>query len=66
MGQVPVRVIGKVAIGDYVLASGNNDGLAIAKAADQIQWEDYKKIVGIAWEACKGQQLSLINDYLLC
>ena len=61
MGQVPVRVVGAVNIGDYVLASGNHDGLAIAKSPDQMQLTDYKNIVGTAWEASQGQQLSLIN-----
>ncbi|MDP5158769.1 MAG: hypothetical protein NWQ07_09355 [Flaviramulus sp.] len=51
MGQVPVKVYGKVNIGDYILPSGNNDGLGIAVSPAQIKPRDIKKIVGVAWEA---------------
>ena len=62
MGQVPVRVIGKVNIGDYILPSGNNDGLGIAKSPDEITTKDIKNIVGIAWESSKDNvNYSLVN-----
>lgn len=61
IGQVPVKVFGAVAIGDYVLASGNNDGGAIAKHPNQMQIEDYSSIVGVAWEASKNPTVNLIN-----
>lgn len=49
MGQVPVRVIGAVNIGDYILPSGNNDGLSIAVAPDKMRAADYSNILGVAW-----------------
>ena len=49
LGQVPVRVIGKVKSGDYILASNKNDGTGIAKNPDDITIEDIPNIVGIAW-----------------
>ncbi|WP_299334212.1 hypothetical protein [uncultured Psychroserpens sp.] len=51
MGQVPVKVYGKVNIGDYILPSGNNDGIGIAVSPAQIQPRDIKNIVGVAWES---------------
>jgi hypothetical protein len=62
MGQVPVRVFGKVAIGDYILPSGNNDGLGIAVSPETITAKDIKKIVGVAWEASNSMHdFKLIN-----
>lgn len=51
MGQVPVKVFGQVNIGDYILPSGNNDGLGKAIAPSNIKPSDIKNIVGIAWES---------------
>ena len=49
MGQVPVKVEGTVYSGDYILASGNNDGLGRAVSPAEMDIEDYQNIVGIAW-----------------
>ncbi|WP_422107837.1 hypothetical protein [Winogradskyella sp.] len=51
MGQVPVKVFGKVNIGDYIIPSGNNDGLGIALSPDKLTTKDIKNIVGVAWES---------------
>ena len=62
IGQVPVKVLGTVEKGDYILPSGNGDGMAIAVAPDQMRVNDYQRIVGVAWEAYQGQEpFSLIN-----
>lgn len=49
IGQVPVKVLGKCFVGDYILASGNGDGFAIAVAPKVMKIKDYKKIIGVAW-----------------
>ncbi|MCK8479620.1 hypothetical protein [Psychroserpens algicola] len=62
LGQIPVKVIGKVSKGDYILPSGNNDGLAMAVNPNDMKALDYKRIVGVAWEASTGDALfSYIN-----
>ena len=62
MGQVPVKVFGKVSIGDYIVPSGNNDGLGRAISPSKINSKDIKKIVGVAWEASEQKYgLKLIN-----
>ncbi|WP_460219758.1 hypothetical protein [Psychroserpens sp. MEBiC05023] len=62
MGQVPVKVIGNVEKGDYVLPSGNGDGLAISVAPKAMKINDYQRIIGVAWEDSKGDKLfSYIN-----
>ncbi|WP_326983989.1 hypothetical protein VUJ46_05450 [Chryseobacterium sp. MYb264] len=57
MGQVPVFVLNKAKIGDYIVPSGNNDGYAIAKSADLMKIDDYKSIIGIAWEESNASKL---------
>ena len=49
MGQVPVKVFGKVNLGDYIIPNGVNNGVGIAVAPDKIKSADVKNIVGIAW-----------------
>lgn len=62
MGQVPVKVRGVVHIGDYLLPSGEGDGLAIAVAPDKMKARDFKRIIGVAWEAADGSEFfKLIN-----
>ncbi|MEZ4803758.1 MAG: hypothetical protein R2797_13375 [Gelidibacter sp.] len=61
LGQVPVRVVGRVAIGDYILPSGNEDGLAIAKAPDKMALGDYSEIIGVAWQASLGDVFGYVN-----
>jgi len=51
MGQVPVKVFGKVQIGDYIIPSGSNNGVGIGVSPSNMQPDQYQKIVGIAWEA---------------
>lgn len=62
MGQVPVRTIGAVNIGDYLLPSGRGDGLAIAVSPGEMKARDYQRIIGVAWEASDGSEfVKMIN-----
>lgn len=61
MGQVPVRVMGKVAVGDYILPSGFNDGYARAVSPAKMQIADYVKIVGVAWQAGEAVPMNIVN-----
>ncbi len=62
LGQVPVKVLGTVNKGDYVLPSGNLDGMAIAVSPNQMRTNDYKRIIGVAWDEYHGNELfSYIN-----
>ncbi|MGV6831371.1 MAG: hypothetical protein ACWA5P_07415 [bacterium] len=54
MGQVPVKVIGKVSKGDYILPSGQGDGFAVAVTPEAMKINDYKRIVGVAWQDSDG------------
>ena len=64
LGQAPVKVRGKVLAGDYVVASGYGDGIAIAISPEEMKPLDYKRIIGVAWEdalSSKDFGYSLIN-----
>lgn len=61
LGQVPVRIIGNVGIGDYILPSGKNDGIGIAQSINKMSSEDYKHIIGVAWEASESTSANMIN-----
>ena len=62
MGQVPVKVMGKVNRGDYILPSGNSEGMAIAVNPKSMKTGDYARIIGIAWSDYDGDDLfSFIN-----
>lgn len=49
LGQVPVRVTGKVKAGDYIIASGLHDGKGRAVDPQELVIDDISNIVGIAW-----------------
>lgn len=62
MGQVPVKVYGEVAIGDYIMPSGKNDGIGVAISPNRITSKNVKQIVGIAWgESDKIGGFNIIN-----
>ena len=50
LGQVPVKVIGSVNAGDFIIASGLNDGIGVAVSAEQITPEQFTMVLGRAWE----------------
>lgn len=60
MGQVLVRIFGKVLPGDFILPSGKNDGVGIAVSPENIQPDQYPKIVGVAW----SESLSDLSGYV--
>jgi hypothetical protein len=62
MGQVPVKVFGKVNIGDYIIPSGKNDGIGMAIKPEYISSRQLKNIVGVAWaESNDPMGMRLIN-----
>ncbi|MBO3116744.1 hypothetical protein J4050_08300 [Winogradskyella sp. DF17] len=62
MGQVPVKVYGKVNKGDYIIPSGRNDGIGLAVSPEKITLKDINNIVGVAWEENnEASAFNLIN-----
>ena len=63
MGQVPVKVLGEVSPGDYILPNILGDGFARAVHPDKMKIRDYKLIAGVAWSVIKEitDGASLVN-----
>ena len=61
MGQVPVKILGAVHLGDYVLPSGRDDGTGVAVAKEKITAEQLGKVLGIAWGESELPQLKFIR-----
>jgi len=59
IGQVPVRVQGMVKAGDWIVASGEEDGTGIAIPPSQITLEN--QIVGRAWESNDNPIIKRVN-----
>ena len=54
LGQVDIAVAGPVNAGDFLIASGQGDGRAIAVPPDQLSPELLGDVVGRAWTASTG------------
>ncbi|RLD73932.1 MAG: hypothetical protein DRJ07_20185 [Bacteroidetes bacterium] len=61
MGQVPVKIIGKVKSGDYILPSLFVYGFGTAVHPDKMKISDYKKIVGVAWSSAEEANINVVN-----
>lgn len=59
LGQVPVRVIGPVTSGDWIIPSAENNGTAKAIAQSNLDFNDV--IIGQAWETNQSNQEKLVN-----
>ncbi len=62
LGQVPVKVFGKVNVGDYIIPNGYNNGVGKAVAPSEIRSSDIKSILGIAWSgSTETTSITVIN-----
>jgi len=61
LGQVPVKVAGPVQVGDVVVPSGAQDGLARAWRADEVPGEMLGQVIGVAWENDPDNVVGLVN-----
>jgi hypothetical protein len=61
MGQVPVKVLGKVKAGDYIVATGNNTGFGMAIDSASMTTGAYQRLVGVAWSSSDETGYKLVN-----
>jgi len=61
IGQVPIKVTGKVKRGDYIIPSGLNNGCGIAVAPEMMTIDEYLKVVGRAWAESDNDGIKYIN-----
>jgi len=61
MGIVPVKVLGKVNAGDYIIASGKSDGVGHAIPKEEIRPEQFSQLVGVAWDSSRDYKVKMIR-----
>jgi hypothetical protein len=61
VGQVPVTVKGVVKSGDYIIASGANDKVAIAVSPSALKASQLSLIIGKAWSESTDAGVKMIN-----
>ncbi|MDC8002665.1 hypothetical protein POV27_01255 [Aureisphaera galaxeae] len=61
MGQVPVKVMGPVETGDYIVADTTVRGYGVAKSQEEMQAEDFVLAVGRSWEENQNEGPKMVN-----
>ncbi len=61
LGQVPVKVLGAVASGDFLVPSGRDDGTAVAVAPTALDFDDLGRVFAVAWEGSDAEGMHLVN-----
>lgn len=60
LGQVPVKVRGKVRVGDFIVGT-NEDGTGTAIHPDAMTFDDYARVLGVAWEASSSSGIKSVR-----
>lgn len=61
LGQVPIRIIGPVKEGDYIVPSGEHDGHGIAIHPDEIELWMLPDVIAVAWESGTSEVVNIVN-----
>ncbi len=61
IGQVPVKVMGPVSSGDYIIGQVKTPGYGIAKHPNKMSIDDYKNVVGRSWEDDERTEAKMVN-----
>lgn len=61
MGQIPVKVMGSVSSGDYIVAKGTIPGYGVAISPANMTAEDFAMSVGRSWQELPGDGPKMVN-----
>lgn len=61
MGQVPVKIIGPVSTGDFIIGQTSTPGYGVAKHPNDMTIQDFKLAVGRSWEDDKSDEPKMVN-----
>jgi hypothetical protein len=61
VGQIPVKVIGAVLAGDYIVAKGDVPGYGMAIHPKDMTIEDFKLVVGRSWDTNEKDGPKMVN-----
>jgi len=61
IGQTPVKVSGSANAGDFLIASDQHDGTAIAVAPASLTPDQLRLVIGTAWDSCASAGVNVVN-----
>ena len=61
MGQIPVKIMGPVNTGDYIVGKGDIKGFGVAISPQNMTLEDFKLTVGRSWEVNLNNGPKMVN-----
>ncbi len=61
MGQIPVKIMGPVSTGDYIVAKEGIAGYGVAISPEDMTIDDFKLAVGRAWDADADKGPKMVN-----
>lgn len=64
MGQIPVKIMGPVTTGDYILGNASTPGYGIARHPQDMRPEDAPLVVGRAWETIDRDGPKKVNTVI--
>ena len=64
MGQVPVLVVGGCKAGDFLVPSGDDDGVAVAVAPRDLRVHHMRLVLGRAFEDSENDRVDLVNTLI--
>lgn len=64
MGQIPVKVMGPVQTGDFIVGKGGIPGYGIAIHPEDMTVDDFAHAVGRAWEKAAGEGPKMVNTVI--
>jgi hypothetical protein len=64
IGQAPVKIMGAVKSGDFIIGQINTPGYGIAKHPADMTVEDFKLAVGRSWDTDETEGLKLANTVI--
>jgi hypothetical protein len=64
MGQIPVKVMGPVQTGDFIVGKGGIPGYGTAIHPEDMTIDDFAHAVGRAWEDAAGDGPKMVNTVI--
>jgi hypothetical protein len=61
MGQIPVKVMGSVKTGDFIVGRGEVPGYGVAIHPEDMTVDDFRLAVGRSWETMEGDGPKMVN-----
>ena len=61
MGQIPVKIMGPVSSGDYIVGKGDIPGYGVAVSPEDMTLEDFKHAVGRSWVTQESTGPKMVN-----